>query len=87
VAPVGPVEPVDPVGPVEPVAPVGPVGPVAPVAPTNPVLGPVHTPDEFMTGVVFTVNPFLTTKLELVPKVHSPLVIVVIIFYLCWVMF
>jgi len=42
---------------------VAPVGPVAPVAPTKPLLGPTHAPDELITAVVPTVNPFLTTKL------------------------
>jgi hypothetical protein len=72
VGPVGPVGPKTPVAPWPPVGPVGPVGPKTPVAPTSPLLGPVHAPEELMTFVVPTVSPFLTTKLELVAKVHFP---------------
>jgi hypothetical protein len=54
------------VAPVGPVGPVGPIGPVGPVAPIRPELGPIQTPDELITGVVPTVNPFLTIKLLLV---------------------
>jgi hypothetical protein len=61
------------------VDPVAPVGPVEPVEPINPVAGPVHTPDESITFTVPTVIPFLTLKLEFVAKVHSPLVIVIVI--------
>ena len=53
-----------------PVAPVAPPTPVAPVAPISPVDEPTHTPDELMTGVVPTVSPFLTTKLDDVAKIH-----------------
>jgi hypothetical protein len=56
-----------------PAGPVGPTEPAGPVGPVNPVAAPTHAPDESITEVVPTVNPFFTIKSLFVAKVHSPL--------------
>ena len=64
-----------PVAPDAPTKPAGPVAPMGPVAPVIPIGDPVHTPLEFITVVVPTVNPFFIENVLLLAKVHYPLYI------------